>query len=182
LFEPPVDPALLARAAASGLDVGAIVNGLNQPLPLVRCALLLQKATELAQQVMAIGNGQLAAMEKEEGEALALLRARHEQVLMEMVEQVRYAQWQEAVKAKEGLLQSLALAVQRYSYYEQQLGAKAEDLTKSLPVLEELDRDSLEKMRLAATEPGLSVRAIEVDIASRCVCPGRHRRSMAEKS
>ncbi|HRI90395.1 MAG TPA: insecticidal toxin protein [Accumulibacter sp.] len=166
LFEPPVDPALLARAAASGLDVGAIVNGLNQPLPLVRCALLLQKATELAQQVTAIGAGQLSAMEKEEGEALALLRARHEKVLMEMVEQVRYGQWQEAVKAKEGLLQSLALAVQRYSYYAQQLGAKAEDITKSLPVLEELDLDSLEKMRLAATEPALSARPIEVDIAS----------------
>lgn len=165
LFEPPVDPALLARAAASGLDVGAIVNGLNQPLPLVRCALLLQKAAELAQQVMSFGNGQLVAMEKEEGEALALMRARHEQVLMKMVEEVRYAQWQEAIKVKEGLLQSLALAVQRYSYYEQQLGAKAEDITKSLPVLEELDRDSLEKMLLVATEPGLSVRGIEVDIA-----------------
>ncbi|MEK6804176.1 MAG: insecticidal toxin protein [Nitrospirota bacterium] len=164
LFEPPIDPALLARAAASGLDVGAIVNGLNQPLPLVRCALLLQKASELAQQVTAIGNGQLAAMEKEEGEALALMRARHEKVLMEMVEQVRYAQWQEAVKAKEGLLQSLALAVQRYSYYEQQLGAKAEDITKSLPMLEELDRESLQKLRLATQEPLLSVRDLKMDI------------------
>lgn len=164
LFEPPVDPALLARAAASGLDVGAIVNGVNQPLPLVRCAVLLQKATELAQQVMAIGNGQLSAMEKEEGEALALLRARHEQVLMKMVEQVRYAQWQEAVKAKEGLVQSLALAVQRYSYYEQQLGAKAEDLTKSLPMLEELDRESLEKLRLVTQEPLLPVRDLKMDI------------------
>lgn len=166
LFEPPVDPALLARAAASGLDVGAIVNGLNQPLPLVRCALLLQKATELAQQVTAIGNAQLAAMEKEEGETLALLRARHEQTLLQMVEQVRYAQWQEAIKAKEGLLQSLALAVQRYSYYEQQLGAKPEDVVKSVPMLEELDRENLLKMRLAATEPGLSLREIEVDIAT----------------
>ncbi|ULA65336.1 MAG: Insecticidal toxin protein [Nitrospira sp.] len=167
LFEPPVDPALLARAAASGLDVGAIVNGVNQPLPLVRCAVLLQKATELAQQVMAIGNGQLSAMEKEEGEALALLRARHEQVLMKMVEQVRYAQWQEAVKAKEGLVQSLALAVQRYSYYEQQLGAKAEDLTKSLPMLEELDRESLEKLRLVTQEPLLSVRDLKIDIVQK---------------
>lgn len=165
LFEPPIDPALLARAAASGLDVGAIVNGVNQPLPLVRCAVLLQKATELAQQVMVIGNGQLSAMEKEEGEVLALMRARHEQVLMKMVEQVRYAQWQEAVKAKEGLVQSLALAVQRYSYYEQQLGAKAEDLTKSLPMLEELDRESLEKLGLVASEAVLSLRDIDVDIA-----------------
>src|SRR5260221_13866115 len=44
LFEPPIDPALLARAAAAGLDVGAIVSGLNQPLPLVRFQYLVQKA------------------------------------------------------------------------------------------------------------------------------------------
>ena len=47
LFEPPIDPALLARAAAAGLDVAAVVGGLNQPLPLVRFQLLLQKAADL---------------------------------------------------------------------------------------------------------------------------------------
>ena len=55
LFEPPIDPALLARAAAAGLDVGAIVNGLNQPLPLVRFQLLVQKATEICQEVKVAG-------------------------------------------------------------------------------------------------------------------------------
>lgn len=48
LFEPPIDPALLARAAAAGLDVGAIVSGINQPLPLVRFQLLVQKAPRSA--------------------------------------------------------------------------------------------------------------------------------------
>ena len=80
LFEPPIDPALLARAAAAGLDVGAIVNGLNQPLPLVRFQLLVQKAAEIVQEVKSLGNSLLSAMEKEDGEAMAILRARHERV------------------------------------------------------------------------------------------------------
>jgi hypothetical protein len=42
LFEPPIDPALLVRAAAEGLDVADIVAGINQPLPLVRFTYLLQ--------------------------------------------------------------------------------------------------------------------------------------------
>src|SRR5207247_6273685 len=63
LFEPPIDPAMLARAAAAGLDVSAIVNGLNQPLPLVRFQLLAQKATEIAQEVKSLGNSLLSAME-----------------------------------------------------------------------------------------------------------------------
>ena len=52
-------------------------------------------------------------MEKEDNEALAILRAQHERIVMQMVEHVKYAQLQEAIKAKEGLLQTLALAVQR---------------------------------------------------------------------
>src|SRR4030095_7407066 len=114
LFAPPIDPALLARAAAAGLDVGAIVSGLNQPLPLVRFSLLVQRAAEIAQEVKSLGNSLLSAMEKEDGESLAILRARHERVVMEMVEHVKYAQLQEAIKSKEGLLKSLALTMQRY--------------------------------------------------------------------
>src|SRR5689334_25147671 len=78
LFEPPIDPAMLARAAASGLNVSAIVAGLNQPLPLVRFQLLLGKATEICAEVKSLGNNLLTAIEKEDNEALAIMRARHE--------------------------------------------------------------------------------------------------------
>jgi hypothetical protein len=153
LFEPPIDPAMLARAAAAGLDVAAIVNGLNQPLPLVRFAFLVQKAAEIAQEVKSLGNNLLSVMEKEDGEAMALLRAKHERAVMEMVEHVKYGQLQEAIRSKEGLLQTLALAVQRYTFYERQLGRKPEDIEKAIPALNELDRDSLQKMKFAMQEP-----------------------------
>lgn len=165
LFEPPIDPALLARAAAAGLDVGAIVSGLNQPLPLVRFALLVQKAAEIAQEVKSLGNQLLAAMEKEDGEAMAILRARHERAIIQMVEQIKYAQWQEATKAREGLLQSLALAVQRYTYYERQLGKKQDEIEKAIPQLGELDKDGLARLKFTQQEPALAPREIEVDIA-----------------
>ena len=165
LFEPPIDPAMLARAAAAGLDVGAIVNGLNQPLPLVRFVFLVQKAAEIVQEVKSLGNNLLSAMEKEDGEAMALLRAKHERVVMEMVEHVRYGQLQEAIKSREGLLKTLALAVQRYSYYERQLGKKADEIEKAIPALGELDKDSLDKMKFAMKEPEVGLREIEVDIA-----------------
>ena len=165
LFEPPIDPAMLARAAAAGLDVGAIVNGLNQPLPLVRFQLLVQKAAEIVQEVKSLGNNLLSAMEKEDAEAMAILRARHEHVVMEMVEHVKYGQLQEAIKSKEGLLQTLALAVQRYTYYERQLGKEAEEIKNAIPELGELDKDSLNKMKFAMQEQSVALREIEVDIA-----------------
>jgi hypothetical protein len=165
LFEPPIDPALLARAAAAGLEVGAIANGLHQPLPLVRFPLLVQKASEIAQEVKSLGGSLLAAMEKEDGEALAILRAKHERAILEMVEQARYAQLQEAIKSREGLLQSLALAVQRYTYYERHLGRKDGEIEKAFPELGELDMESLARMRFAMREPEVGLREIKVDIA-----------------
>lgn len=165
LFEPPIDPAMLARAVAVGLDVGAIVNGLNQPLPLVRFQVLVQKASEIIQEVKSLGSNLLSAMEKEDGEALTVLRAKHERAILEMVEHVKYGQLQEAIKSKEGLLKSLALAVQRYTYYERQLGKSVEEIIKAIPELADLDAQSLEKMKFAMMEPEVKLRDIEIDIA-----------------
>lgn len=164
LFEPPIDPAMLARAAAAGLDVSAIINGLNQPLPLVRFQLLAQKATEICQEVKSLGNSLLSAMEKEDGEAMTILRAKHERVILEMVEHVRYGQLQEAIKSKEGLLKSLAQAVQRYTYYERQLGKKTDEVEKAIPELGELDKDNLDKMKFAMEEPTMALGEIDIDI------------------
>ena len=166
LFEPPIDPALLARAAAAGLDVSAIVNGLNQPLPLVRFPVLMQKALEIAQEVKTLGANLLANMEKEDGEALALLRAKHEKALLGLVEQVKYAQLQEAMKAKEGLQKSLQIAMQKYAYYELQLGKTLDQIKAAVPALVDLDRAGLEQMKLKADEGSVAPRDIAVDIAT----------------
>jgi len=78
---------------------------------------------------------------------------------------VKYGQWQEAIKSREGLLQSLALAVQRYTYYERQLGKQPDEITKAIPELGELDKDSLDKMKFAMQESLVALRELKVDIA-----------------
>jgi hypothetical protein len=167
LFEPPIDPAALARATAAGVDVAGVVSGLHQPLPLVRFTALAQKAAELAQEVRTLGNTLLGVLEKEDAEALALLRARHERAVLDMAEQVRYAQVQEARKATEGLLRSLDMAAQRYVFHERQLGRTAEEMAKAVPALAELDREGLLKFRFDdADEPVVGVRTLEFDIAT----------------
>jgi hypothetical protein len=42
LYEPPIDPALLVRATAAGLDIGAVLNEVNAGLPLYRFTVTLQ--------------------------------------------------------------------------------------------------------------------------------------------
>ncbi len=164
LFEPPIDPALLAKAATAGLDIGAVINGLNQPLPMVRFQFFIQKAMEICQEVKSLGNSALSAMEKEDNEAFSLLRARHESAILELTKAVKYAQWQEAIKVREGFLQSLSNAVERYTFYERQLGKEGSDIT--IPAVEELDKQGLMKyFRMAVSEPAIVPRPIAVDIA-----------------
>jgi hypothetical protein len=167
LFEPPIDPALLARAAAGGVDVGAVVSGLYQPLPLVRFRVLVAKAGEICQEVVALGAQLLAAMEKQDGEALAALRARQERVVLELAEVVRYQQWQEARKTREGLEASLATAIVRYTHYERLLGTAPADVT--VPSMDPIDADALAGKRFSASEPVLPQRPVTVSIAQSVV-------------
>ncbi|MCG3158144.1 MAG: hypothetical protein DKINENOH_04785 [bacterium] len=162
LFEPPIDPALLVRAAAAGLEVGAIVSGVNQPLPLVRFQFLVQKATEICQEVKSLGSSLLSTIEKEDNEALSLLRAKHERAVLGMAETLKYSQWQEATKSREALQKSLASAAQRYIYYERLLGKQESEI--QIPELDALDKDGLEKMKFKGREPEIRLREIDVDI------------------
>ncbi len=152
LFDPPIDPALLVRAAAAGLDVSAIVGGLNQPLPLVRFQLLVAKAAEICQEVKSLGANLLAAIEKQDNESLSLLRAQHENAILGLAEMVKYSQWQDAIKATQGLRQSLANAIQRYAYHQKLLGRTAAQIQSSIPKLDALDLGSLKNLNFSQTD------------------------------
>ncbi|MBX3255083.1 MAG: hypothetical protein KF862_13150 [Chitinophagaceae bacterium] len=163
LFAPPIDPALLAKAVAAGLDISAAVAGLNTPMPVVRFAFLLQKATEICSEVKSLGSNLLSAIEKEDNEALAVLRAHHEKMILSLTESIKYAQWQDTIKSKEGLLVSLKNAAERYIYYERQLGKKDNEI--NLPELSELDSEGLINLKFIAKEPAIATRDLVIDIA-----------------
>jgi hypothetical protein len=169
LYDPPIDPALLVRAAAAGLDVSAVVSGLNQPLPLVRFHLLLSKAVEICQEVKSLGSNLLAAMEKQDNEALSLLRAQHENAILGLSEMVKYSQWQETRKATQALQLSLASATQRFSFYQKLLGRTDAQIQSSLPQLDALDTGSLQSLNFSqsesASEPQMALDPISPDIA-----------------
>jgi len=169
LYDPPIDPALLVRAAASGLDVSSIVSGLNQPLPLVRFSLLIAKAAEICQEVKSLGANLLAALEKQDNESLALLRAQNENTILGLAEMVKYAQWQDAQKVTQNLQLSLAGAIERYSYYQTLLGRTSAQIQSSLPQLDPLDLGSLQALNFTQTattsEPVMAMDAMTVDIS-----------------
>ncbi|MEI6900933.1 MAG: hypothetical protein WCL00_13735, partial [Bacteroidota bacterium] len=118
LFEPPIDPAMLVRAAAAGMDLSSILSDMNAPLPFYRFAFLLAKAHEFTNEVKALGSALLQALEKRDSEALALLRSSHEQKLLDAVLFVKQQQLEDAGFQLESIKKSMELAQFKHDYYK----------------------------------------------------------------
>ena len=96
LFSPEIDPGLLVKAAAAGVDIASALADLQAPLPLYRFNVMAQKASELCAEVKSLGAALLSAIEKSDAEALARLRSGHEMDLLRVVRLVKETQLQEA--------------------------------------------------------------------------------------
>jgi hypothetical protein len=127
LFDPPIDPGMLVKAAAAGIDVGSIVNGLNQPTSPVRAALLIQKALELCGEVRNLGSALLSTIEKGDSEHMALLRQSHEIKIQKMQQGVRFLQWKQAEETTKALLSNRAVTLERYQFYRHLLNQEPFD-------------------------------------------------------
>jgi len=118
LFEPPIDPALLVKASAAGLDIGAVLNDMNAPMPLYRFTFMIQRAIELCNEVKTLGSALLATLEKKDAEALALLRSSHELILLDAIRLVRTNQVDEAQATWDSLQESKHVVEERCDYYQ----------------------------------------------------------------
>lgn len=141
LFDPPLDPGMLVKAAAVGIDIGSIVSGLNQPTSPVRAILFIQKALELCGEVRGLGAALLSVIEKGDSERLSLLRQSHEIKIQEMQQDVRFLQWKQAQESTEALLRSRATILERYRYYQRLLGLTPD--SEAAPDTLPLDRRQL---------------------------------------
>lgn len=141
LFDPPLDPGMLVKAAAAGIDIGSIVAGTNQPAGPLRAIPLIHKSLELAGEVKAMGASLLAALERQEAEHLALMRQSHEIKVEMLAQDVRFLQWKNAEQSTEALLRARASTWERYRYYLRMQGLTPDDATA--PEMPSLDRREL---------------------------------------
>lgn len=142
LFQPPIDPGLLVKAAAAGVNISEVVSGFNQPVSPVRAQLLIMKALEICNEVKSLGGNLLATLEKKDAEGLSQLRQQQEIRLMELASDTHLLQWKEAEANTEALIQSRETIYERYRYYQMLLGKTAED--KSLATLQLTRKQLLE--------------------------------------
>lgn len=121
LFQPPIDPALLVQAVAGGVDISSVLADLNAPLPYYRFNYILQKALGLCAELKSIGSNLLSALEKNDGEALAMMRTEHETFFLSLAKEVKKLQITEAQRSREGLEKTREVTDIRAQYYAQLL-------------------------------------------------------------
>lgn len=117
LFQPPIDPALLVRATAAGVDLASVLNDLNAAVPHYRFTVMLQKATELCNDVKALGAALLATLERKDAEELSLLRSSQEAELLKAMRAAKQQQADEARHTLAGLQKYQDVVTARQQYY-----------------------------------------------------------------
>ena len=129
LYEPPIDPGLLARAAASGVDVGAALSEVDAALPPYRFMRSLQAALDLCQEVRGLGAAILSALERRDAEDIARVRATQELALLETLRAVRANALADAQAGRAVLETARDTAVVRRDYYASREFVNAAELT-----------------------------------------------------
>ena len=127
LFDPPIDPLLLIRAKAAGLDLDSVVAAGSLPpgagrLPNYRFTFTLQRALDLTSELKSLGTALLSALEKQDAEELALLRSRHEIAMNKLVHETRQRQRDDADNAIAALRKSKDTVAERFAQYQRLLG------------------------------------------------------------
>jgi len=137
LFEPPIDPGMLVKAVAAGLDIAGIVNNINQPVSNIRGLILVQKALETVTELRAMGRDLLNALEKKDAEHIGLMKQQQETRLRTLVREISFLSWKESEAATEALVAGRRVAFEKYRHFQTILGTKPADIdrVKSLELI-----------------------------------------------
>ncbi len=113
LFDAPIDPALLVKARAGGLDLAAALTDLGGAPPNYRFFEMHRRAVDFTQAVIEMGRDLLVALESRDAEALAALLADQRRRVHGDVEQILKWEVDEAKELKKALDYAIELEVYR---------------------------------------------------------------------
>ena len=119
LYQPPIDPALLVRAAAAGMDIDTVISAASAPRSHYRFSVVLQKAKEFAAEVRSLGGALLSALEKQDAEKLSQLRSNHEIGMHKRILEIKKERLNESKAVHKSLETSLFAAMDRQNYYQE---------------------------------------------------------------
>ena len=159
--------AAAAKSAGSGASAifCRVVRSMSRKLPRSSG---LQKAMAICQEAKHLASQLLSTIEKDDAEALALMRARHEREMLELGEAVRYGQVQEATKQLEALQRVQNQAEQRVRLGLQLFKAAEAHTMGQKEIIDELKAER-EKFRDELSEDVTGLNARQQRLASQAI-------------
>lgn len=153
LFEPPIDPALLVKARAAGIDLSTVMNDLFAPLPRYRFNVLAQKALDLCDELRSLGSALLSALERKDSEELSSIRARQETALLRLTRQVKELQVDEQKANIDALNKTRLVTEAQYNHHRDVVKINSNE-QEQMDQLETAHDFDLASHGLAAGVPG----------------------------
>lgn len=118
IWDPQIDPGLLVRAAAAGVDLASVLGDINAATPHYRFNVMVRLAIDLCNEVKSFGAALLSALQNNDAEGLSLLRARQDVALSNKVKEVRQRQVEQSKAQREAAERSKASAEARRDHYQ----------------------------------------------------------------
>lgn len=120
LFDAPIDPGLLVKAQAAGMDLGSVLSDIAAPLPNYRYTYLYTQASDFVNAVRAYGGSLLGAIEKSDGAALNILQQTIAQDIQHDMDQVFQWNIDKAQHDLDALNQALAIVQAKLDFNNEQ--------------------------------------------------------------
>lgn len=121
LFDPPIDPMQLVKAAAASNGVLNLQNLLQPAVPYYRFNSMLTRAYSIINSVVQLGNSLLSVLEKNDAEGLALLNSSQQVALLNMMTIMKQQQIEEQTDNIAAMNEALKSAQNRLTYYSNQI-------------------------------------------------------------
>lgn len=123
LFEKRIDPALLVRAAAQGLDLQSVIADAGVALPAHTFPMVLRTALETCNAAIAAASSMQAAFDRGDAEELAALNATHATAVLKDSLAIKDQQVQSAIASIDALTAARSVPAHRYTYFQTLMGA-----------------------------------------------------------
>jgi len=118
LFAPPIDPAMLVRAAAAGIDLSTLAGSTGSALPKYRFRFIMQRAYAFAAEVERLGAAMLSALERRDEAELSELREGHVIEIHKLMEDISKLRIDEAKAELDRLKEAKKLIELREDFYK----------------------------------------------------------------
>lgn len=126
LFGTPLNPNALLGGLGKGLSLGQILGGLYSPPPQYRFGFLIQKAVDACNDFRSIASAVIGVVEKRDNEQLALIRARHERVMLDALTSIKERQFLESQLQKQSVMKTRETTRFRLEHYKKLLGISSD--------------------------------------------------------